>query len=168
MTGRKDLTMYDKERKDAEVMTRVAAYREAASLYPIISKIVWQFDGKCFNCKLQNAIQAAGPRVYIEKRYRWLEFTLYLRNVSGGLTIAQIPLESMPDGKRIPAALILENMRKARENFLKQAADLEESMDQVEFLEMQLEHFRDQIQKIRDSIPSEIRSIYRLNYNVSR
>lgn len=162
------MSMYDKERKDAEVMTRVAAYREAASLYPIISKIVWQFDGKCFNCKLQNAIQAAGPRVYIEKRYRWLEFTLYLRNVSGGFVIAQIPLESMPDGKRIPAALILESMREHRQSFLKQAADLEESMGQVEFLEMQLEHFRDQIQKIRDSIPSEIRSIYRLNYNVSR
>lgn len=162
------MSMYDKERKDAEVMTRVAAYREAASLYPIISKIVWQFDGKCFNCKLQNAIQAAGPRVYIEKRYRWLEFTLYLRNVSGGFVIAQIPLELMPDGKRIPAALILESMREHRQSFLKQAADLEESMDQVEFLEMQLEHFKDQIQKIRDSIPSEIRSIYRLNYNVSR
>jgi hypothetical protein len=33
---------------------------------------------------------------------------------------------------------------------------------------MQLEHFRDQIQKIRDSIPYEVRNIYRLNYTVSR
>jgi len=159
--------MYDKKQKDAAVMTRVNAYREAASLYPIVSKIVWQFDGKCFNCKLQNAIQAAGPRVYIEKRYKWLEFNLYLQGVPGGMTIAQIPLDSMPDGKRIPAALILENMRKSRENFLKQAAELEDTISQVEFLEKQLEYFKSQLVKVRDSIPYEARSIYRLDYRIS-
>jgi len=159
--------MYDKERKDSAVMAKVKAYREAAACYPVVSKIVWQFDGKCFNCKLQNAIQAAGARVYIEKRYKWLEFTLYLKNNPGGLMIAQIPLDAMPDGKRIPAALILESLRSYRETHLKQAAELEATISQVEFLEMQLEHFKAQLEKIRDSIPYEARSIYHLDYRIT-
>ena len=155
------------EEAKKEIERKARACREMSALFPVIRSVAEAFDGKVFNCRFQNALQEKQPRIYAQKRYDWLEITAYSKeNGCGEYTLARIKLDDMPDGKRIPADLIIDAARKERESLLQQAVKIERDAAEAEEKRKQLEYFKNQIDRIRDSICYEVRDIYNLDYYV--
>ena len=158
-----------KEDQSREIQRRVADCREMAALFPIIRTVAEEFDGKVFNCRFEKALQEKRPRIYVGKRFQYLEITAYPESHSGNsFTLAQIKLSDMPDGKRIPAKLIIEAAKSKRESLLQQAYRIERDAAEVEEKRRQLDYFKDQIDKIRDSICYEVQNVYNLGYRVHK
>ena len=120
-----------------EAKNRIEVYREAAALFPVVKKIVQSFDGKCLNCRLEKALQEATEKhIYVSKRYRFLEIEYYpMHHGAHSQTIARISLDKLPDGKRIPAELIIESLHEQRVKFLKSAANLEMDIEKIDMYE---------------------------------
>ena len=153
------------EDPDAEIRERANTYRDAAALFPAIRRTLEAFDGKMFNCRLEKALrEATSNRVFAGKRYMWLE--IYIYENGNQITLAQIKLEELTDGKRIHAALLIESAREHRESLLQRAADLETAIDRAPAVRQQLQQLEALIIKLRESIPYEARDVYRLDYRV--
>lgn len=159
---------YTKEDQDKAIRSQAVAYREAANLFPQIRKVIEDFNGKCFNCRFEKAIQeATGQRVFVKKEYeRFLNIYTYKPHSGEQLTLAHIKLEDMPEGKRIPGDLLIESLKSCRERFLREAADLEGMIEKADFIKEQLQYFKSQIDKIVSTIPYKARDIYHLDYHV--
>ena len=138
--------------------------RAAAALFPIIREVAGDFDGKVFNCRFENALREHSSRIFVKKRYKWLEITTYGKNYSEIFLLAQINLDDMPDGKRMPAALIIEDARERREKLLREAAETEAALATAPLLKKQLESMKKQLETMMDTIPYAIRENYNLNY----
>jgi len=160
--------MYQKERFDNEAKRRIEDYREAAALFPAVKKVLQAFDGKCLNCRLEKALrEATGKHITVNKRFKWVEIDFYPgRAGSYSRTLAQIGIDKFVDGKRIPAELIIESLHKKRVEHLQAAAALERDMDNIELYEQQFEYYKNQIDKLRESLNTETRYIYHLSYYV--
>lgn len=159
---------YDKERGDQAILKEIEARRKAAALFPIIREVVTRFDGKVFNCRLENALREYG-RIWCRKRMDWLEITADCgENYRYCYMLAQIRIDAMPDGKRIPADLIIESARQKRAEHLKRAAEAEESMKEIETHQKHMEYLLNQFEKLRDSIPYNVREAYGLDFRICR
>ena len=157
----------NQEEKKKEIEKRIRACREMSTLFPIIRSVAEEFDGKVFNCRFEKALQSKRPRIYVEKRFQWLEINAFSEEPGcRQFTLAQIKISDMPDGKRIPADLIIDAARKKRESLLRQATEMERDAAEADEKRHQLEYFKSQIDKIRDSICYEVRDIYNLDYRV--
>ncbi len=159
---------YTREERNKAIENKAASYREAANLFPIIRKVINQFDGKCFNCRFEKALQeASGKRIYVKKEYdRFLCIYTYSKNSYNQITLANINLADMPDGKRIPGDLLIESAKDRYSRLLSNAAELESMIEKVDLIETQLKYFKSQIERIVSTIPYEARDIYNLNYHV--
>lgn len=155
------------EEREKEIAKLARACREMSSLFPIILDVTEAFDGKVFNCRFEKALQERRPRMYANKRFQWLEISAYPNEPGcGEYILAQIKLSDMPDGKRIPAGLIIDSARKKRENLLQKAAKIERDASEADEKRRQIEYFKSQLEKVRDSICYEVRNIYNLDYRV--
>lgn len=155
-----------REDQDKKTRSKIDAIRQAAGLYPIIRDIVAAFDGKVYNCRLEKALKEVDRHIYVEKRFNCLSIGCYVTNYNECFTLASIRLADLPEGKRIPATLIIEDARKRRAGLLRRAADLSVAMENVDYYKGQLEHYAAQIKKIVDMIPCEVRDTYNLDYRV--
>jgi len=158
---------FKQEDQEKNARAKIAAYKEVAGYCETVCDVVKQFDGKVFNCRLQNALQAAGVRAWIEKRYKYLEISCFVKGISGDFTLAQIKLEDMPDGKRIPADLIIASAKSRRDIHLDRAAGLETMINEAPFIRLQLDQLKSQIDEIVSGIPGEAADIFNLYYRVS-
>lgn len=168
-TGRKDnRDMYNGFGDPAEELKkRATAYRNAAGLFPAVRKTAETFDGKVYNCRFEKALQeATGSRVFAAKRYKWIE--IYIYEDGRQITLAQIAQDALKDGKRIPADMIIESAREHRESLLKRATELETAIEKVPDIRRQIETLSGMICQLRDSIPYEVRDVYRLDYRITR
>lgn len=173
---------YTRENQDNAAREEIAAYRQFAAAYPLIARVSKEYDGKCFNCRFEKALQDAcnsqfgfrmlddgriygNVQIYARKRYKWLEIDMYIKSQSHNL--AQIALDDMPDGKRIPADKIIKSAAEKREKFLQEAAQLEKDMAMVDIYKNQIA----QIEKILDGIEKQlgtrVKDIYNLRYRLS-
>jgi len=155
-----------REEQDKTAKRKIDAYRQAASLFPLIRDVVQTFDNKVYNCRLEKALKEKDHRMYVEKRFNYLAICCYVQHYNDNFTLASIKLDDMPEGKRIPAELIIEDARERRANILKKAYEMEKAMQNIDFYAGQLGHYAAQIKKIVDSVPFEIRDIYNLNYRI--
>lgn len=158
---------YSEEGRQKAVETTAKEYRAAAGLFPAIRNVLEQFDGKMLNCRLEKALQeATGRRVYVKKEYNRVEVYYYGTTYTGSsyITLAQIPLDALPDGKRIPAALLVKSAREQRERHLKDAAALETTAENMEAIKQQIKYFIDQANKLSNGLPYELRDIYGIKY----
>jgi len=170
----------DKEAKDKEIMKRIKARREAAAVFPYLRKTIEAFDGKVFNCRFEKALREDGNywSVELKRNEHYGDFLSISFCKSGECssrewkTVCGINLGRpggkgvVWDGKRIPAAVLIEESRKTRESLLHEAAVLEEMIEIAPVLEKQLEYFKAQIDRIVGQIPYEARSVYNLGYYV--
>ena len=156
------------EAKAEAIKKTIAEYRAAAGLFPVIRKVLEQFDGKVFNCRLEKALQdATGRRLYVKKDSYRLEIYYYGDTYSSGsswISLAMIPVDSLADGKRIPAALLIDSARKQREKHLKDAAALEESAGKIHEVKNQIKYFIEQANKLSGVLPYELRDVYGIKY----
>lgn len=148
------------------IAAKVKTRRDAAALFPIIRDTALAFDGKVYNCRFEKALRERGTYIFTEKTQYYFEIYLYERG--NRITLAHISPDDMPDGKRIPADLIVKSAREKREQLLQEAAQIERDVAQVDTFKQQLDYFRKQLEKLRDSIHSDVRNIYNLDYRVHR
>lgn len=144
-------------------------YREAAALTRQIIPVIKSFDNKCFNKRLQNAIQEkTKSRIYCGKRYTIFEIYIYNSSYSQ-ISICNIKQDdAFTDGKRINAAAIIEGLNEKYQDLLKRAFELENELQQVELYAAALESLKNQIEKITRSIPYQIKDNFDLNYRVTK
>jgi hypothetical protein len=151
----------DLETKNKETLKRIENYRAAAALTPIIIKIVNQFDGKVFNCKLDKAIrEATGNKAGVYKRDNHVEIYTYYSTSYYHITYATFRVDQ--DNKRIDAAALVEQIRKAREDNLKKAYDLETTYTQAESIHAYIRSAIDKLESYCKSLPDDLRDIYNI------
>ena len=153
----------------AKTETQINEYREAAALTRQIIPVIKSFDNKCFNKRLQNAIQEkTKSRVYCGKRYSIFEIYIYNSSYNQ-ITICNIKqADAFTDGKRINAAAIIEGLNIKYQDLLKKAFDLENELQQVELYAAALESLKNQIEKITSKMSYQIKDNFDLNYRVTR
>ena len=154
---------YDEESRLAGCQKTAEANREAAALFPEMRKVFEQFDGKVFNCRLENALrEATGRRVFVKKCDYSIEVYTYLNDYRGNswYTLAFVKCELLKDGKRIPAAAFIESAREYREKHLKEAAQMDEAPETAPELVQHIKYFIDQANKLIDSLPYSVRDMY--------
>lgn len=154
---------YSEESRRTGCLNTAKAHREAAALFPQIRKVFESFDGKVYNCRLEKALQeSTGRRIYTQKTGYTLSVYLYLPDYRGNseYTIAVIKTAELVDGKRIPAAALIESARQHREEHLQQAALLESAPDTMPETAQRIRYFIDQANKLIDSLPYSVREMY--------
>lgn len=158
---------YTREEQDKRIAEKIEYYRECASLFPTVKRVIEQFDGKVYNVKLERALQEATgtKRIHAEKRCNGSYFAIYYyKDYQRGSDLARMKAEkALSDGKRINAAAIIENMREMREDKLKTAAEIERNLCRVDEVKEQIETIRKAVNSLMDSLPWEIRDTYKLN-----
>ena len=154
-------------------MSYTEIYRKTAAAFPIVRRVIESFNGKCFNCRLNNALKEAisqeipGSYIYCEKKNeRALSINYCVPGANGSRgwqSICWIPVEkAFTDGKRINAAAIIDAMREKRAELLKKAYDIEETGRNAESIKAQLEQIKSAYNHIVDSIPYEAREEYKI------
>jgi len=155
------------EQREKAVQERAEAYRAAADLFPIVRKTAEEFDGKMFNCRFEKALQEKYRRIFVTRRYEYIEITAYPGTKGNTLiTLVHLNQSDLIDGKRVPGKLIIERAREKREELLKAAAKMEHDAADAEEKRRQLDYLKNQIDSIRDSICYEIQDLYGLCYRV--
>lgn len=160
--------MNNTESANKAAIQRAEEYRQAAALIPTMNKIIKDFDGKVCNCRLDKALKAAtNNRLLVEKRYSTIAIYTYPEhNYSHTMTLADMSVADMPDGKRIVADKFKESSHKYRELLLRKAYEIETA---AETMPQTIAYFEESVAKLNkflQSFPAEIRDIYKLPYCV--
>ena len=156
------------EEANKEARQRAENYRKATEYIPTITKILKDFDNKGYNCRLEKALQeATNNRVFCKKNDYYLEIYTYPeRGYSFHVTLAHIKVEDLKDGKRIPAAKIIESFQGHRETLLKNAYEIETGMEQMAQAKAYIEQTKNKLESFCRSFNSDLRDIYGLPYCV--
>lgn len=154
------------EEADKEARGRAADYRTAAGYIPAITKVIKDFDGKVYNCRLEKALRAATDnKVSCEKtQYSLTIYTYPTKNYSYRIRLADIKAEDLPEGKRIPAAKILESFTAHRESLLKLAYDIESNIDQMQQVKAYIQETKNKLEAYCRSFNTDLRDIYNIPY----
>lgn len=132
---------------DAFIKSRQAA----AALYPDIKAIILQFDNKVYNRRLPAALNEKIDRhIYSRITGDHIEIYLYFHNES--LTLLNVPLKSLKDGKRIDAAVFIDSLTEYRNKRLQEAAHMTQIMPTIETRYKQIEY----IEKLISGITSDL------------
>lgn len=157
------MNYYNTEERQKELAEHVKFLRDIASLYPLIAPIIRHYDGKMFNIRFKNALKEADIgdfHVFAEKRLKYIE--IYVYNRGAQYTLAQCTVDDMPDGKRIPADVLLNSARERRSALLKTAYDIE-NVD-IDRVLSQLNGLKDTYNRLRDSLPYKLQDVYGIKH----
>lgn len=158
----------DIEAANKEAHERAESYRTAAGYILAITKVLKDFDGKVYNCRLDKALQAATDnRVYVDKtQYYFQIYTWNRHNYSHHITLASIKPEDLTEGKRIPADKLIESLKEHRESLLKKAYAIETNIDQMPQIKEYIRQTKEKLESYCRSFPDDLRDIYGLPYCV--
>lgn len=154
-------------RQDAEKKTRerVDTLRECAALIPQIKKVVAAFNGKVYNKRLPEAIQAATNQyISTERRGDYLSFYRYERGDC--FTLLSIKVDEMPDGKRINAEQFNNSLNENRARLLKEAAQIEEQLQNIDAVIDKIEQLKKLYSAITSPLNSRLRDYYGIKYYI--
>ena len=156
------------EDANKEAHERAESYRTAAGYILAISKVLKDFDGKVYNCRLDKALEAAtNNKVHVDKtQYYFQIYTWNRRNYSHHITLASIKPEDLKEGKRIPANKLIESLKEHRETLLKKAYDIESNIDQMAQVKEYIRQTKEKLESYCRSFPDDLRDIYGLPYCV--
>ena len=171
----------NEEHQNAAIWREINSRRQAAEAFPHLRKTLESFDGKVFNCRLEKALREDGNYWIVElKRSDYcgdrLEIRFCRRTTNTTSTDWQYMLgvnlgkatDKAPkwDGKRLPAALLIESAAEQRAHLLKEAAAMEEARERVPELTQQIEYMKNQFRALVDSVPYTVARIYNLDYHI--
>lgn len=172
-----------REEQDKAAQAAIDERRQAAACYSVFASVAHAFDGKCYNCKFDNALQAAFAekfgtqkyngddrehniiRIYSRKESKWIAFYIWIGQNS--YDIAFIRKDELTDGKRIPADILIKSAREKREKFLQEAAQLEHEMQMIDVYRQQIEATKKTLESITKNISWKAKDIYNLNYRIT-
>lgn len=155
------------EERETRAKNTAKAYRETATLFPAIRKTLLQFDGKCYNKRVLDALQeSADKHICAEKRTlrtnsggagaEVVDLYFYIPIIGGTQTLCRIPL----DNKRIQAADAITDASDRRAEMLKRAAEIERTLPEIERIKEQLAQLKKQAAAISNAVPYELRDLY--------
>ena len=156
--------------KEMRALEMCADHRFAAGCFAAVRKVVEQFDGKVYNCRFDKAVEAIqtadGRKLHCYKYSRFVEVYVYpVGNYNRQYTICHIDLEKL-ENKRINASLIVDDMRKRREEHLQKAAELEIAREHVERVKKRMEEIDLEVKSLMDGMSWEVRDLYGMNYHL--
>lgn len=183
ISGKEGREMYyaDKAEQDKAARTAIEEYRRAAACYPVFAEVARSFDGKCYNRRFDEALQAAVDRrfgtyapeggdrerrrvsIYVQKESKFIRFAALGGWRHYGLTVAQMQKDDLKDGKRIRAEILIASAREWREKHLQSAAKIERDMGQIDSYRERIQQIKKTLDAMRNGISCEAREIYNLD-----
>lgn len=158
------MDFYDNEERRKAITDHIAKLRDIAALYPVIVPVITKFDNKIYNVRFKNALSEASSSsryyVFAEKRFNYMEIYVYDRGSQ--YTLAQVTIDDMPDGKRIPAEKLIESARNKREELLRRAYELE-NIDIKQVLD-QLNQAKALYKSIYEGLPYKFIDVYHITH----
>lgn len=158
------MDFYDSDERRKAITDYVAKLRDIAALYPVIVPVISKFDNKIYNVRFKNALSEAASNakyyVFTEKRLNYMEIYVYDRGSQ--YTLAQVTIDDMPDGKRIPAEKLIESARNKREELLRRAYELE-NID-IEQVLSQLNQAKALYNSIYEGLPYKFIDVYHITH----
>lgn len=156
-----NMNLYNREQQDKYLKNRIEELKAAANLAPAIIKVFEDFDNKVFNIKLSRALyETTGKYIRCEKRYQSLE--VYYYEHDHYYILANIKIDELIDGKRIPANLFIQSARDHQQKALKTAADIQKAIDNIDYTIDQINQLKKAIKGVINDIPYEVLDVYRL------
>lgn len=158
------MDFYDNEERRKAITDHIEKLRDIAALYPVIVPVITKFDNKIYNVRFKNALSEAASSskyyVFTEKRLNYIEIYVYDRGSQ--YTLAQVTIDDMPDGKRIPAEKLIESARNKREELLRRAYELE-NIDIKQVLD-QLNQAKALYNSIYEGLPYKFIDVYHITH----
>lgn len=175
--------VYGLDEQKAAIRDRARILRSAASMIPQVKTVMEKFNGKCYNCKLDNAIKALSEenpdmRLYASVSYGgWYQINCYPkrgRNFDTSILYAYSTKENSymtDDSKRIFTAEKRLDAKKAavllNENYsglMKRAAELDRAADELDEYLSRIANLKKTLSAVVDSVPYEVRDICGVKY----
>ena len=154
------------EERQKDLNNRIESYRQAAAQAPAIIKIIRQFDGKVYNCRLDKALkEATNGKVGVYNQYGFISiYACYTTNYHH-INFATFRLEDL-ENKRINAEKLIEQVKAARENLLDKAYKIETYSEQADNIREYVKQSIEKLESICKSLPDDIREIYNIPYTI--
>ena len=159
------------EEQEQAALKVIEKHRTAAGLCVKCKPVIEQFDGKMYNIRLERAFHEREEltRVYSELCGKNIDIYCCIGHSYERIQLANLPqAEAFTGNKRINSAAIIGALNNCREEHLKRAYEAENALKQIDNTLRRMEELKQQVNKLRDSIPYEIRDIYDLNLYVRR
>ena len=154
------------EERQKDLNNRIESYRQAAAQAPAIIKIIRQFDGKVYNCRLDKALkEATNGKVGVYNQYGFISiYACYTTNYHH-INFATFRLEDL-ENKRINAEKLIEQVKAARENLLDKAYKVETYSEQADNIREYVKQSIEKLESICKSLPDDIREVYNIPYTI--
>ena len=174
--------VYGRDEQKSAIRNRALLLREAANMIPKVKAIMERFNGKCYNCKLDNAIRELSEdnpftRVYARVSYGgWYEISAYPKrgtNIDTALLSAYSTKENrfmtdetrkiFNDEKRLDAKKAIALLNQRYSELLERAAALDRAADGLDTFCEQVETIKKTLTAVKNSVPYEVLDICGLN-----
>ena len=164
------------EDKRKYIQSKIDGLKGLQHYFPIIKKVIQEFDGKVYNCRLDKAIQEAaaaydldhfidrGNRggVYCHITYgKYIEICAY--QGSSTFDFFYMDKKDLKDGKRIDAAVWLENVNRHYAKLMQDITGLERDLETIDDVLTKLEILKSQIKALVEPLSWTTRDAYNIS-----
>lgn len=155
------------EQRREHIQKKIDAKKAMLPYFPIIKKVVQQFDGKCYNCKLDKAIEEAtkgigAVNVYAgtERDNHYIYIRAYVDHESKYLFY--MSKDQLKDGKRIDASKWFEYLNAEYGRTLQEIHQMESDLVTIDDTLKKVEMLKKQIEVLIDPLSWEVRDAYNI------
>lgn len=150
------------------IQAKIDAKRGLIKYFPVIKNVVQDFDGKVYNCKLDRAIREATvndqqPRggCYCHIAYNdWIEICAYIGSES--FDFLYFKKSDLKDGKRIDAAVWLDNINSHYAKLMQDITRLERDLEVIDDTLSKVEILKKQIETLVEPLTWTTRDAYNI------
>lgn len=171
------------DKQKSAIKNNASLLREAAAMIPKVKAIMERFNGKCYNCKLDNAIRALSEdnpftRVYARITYgNWYEISAYPKHGSNrdtNLLSAYSAKENnrfmtdetrkiFNDEKRLDAKKAVALLNQRYSELMERAAALDRAAEELGTFLSRIEDLKKTLAAVKNSVPYEVLDICGVN-----
>lgn len=138
--------------------------RQAAGLFPGLCRVFRAFDGKIYNVRLERALQAEIGRIYTSTENGRVSIYIYTDS-SEYMTLAYL---TIPADKRIHADEFIQAAENKRNEYLKEAAHMQEIIPTIETRRRQIEHIKKQLDGILSDLSYTEKELFDLHLYIRK
>ena len=154
------------EEQQKDLASRIESYRQAAAQAPTIIKVLRQFDGKVYNCRLDKALrEATENKIGVYNQYGFISIYACYTTSYNHITLATFRAEDLKN-KRLDAVKLIEQVVNSREQLLKKAYEIETSAEQADNIREYVKQSIDKLEALCRHLPDDIREIYNIPYSI--
>lgn len=154
------------EEQQKDTQSRIESYRQAAAQAPAIIRVLKQFNGKVYNCKLDKALaDATENKIRVSERYGYCEIYATHTTNYDHITLARFDKAKL-ENKRLDAGKLIEQVTASREELLKKAYTIETTAPQADNIREYIRQEIDRLENICKGLPDDIRDIYNIPYSI--